>query len=208
MPVDDILTEYVTIYRTPSGEPEDIVDDLESLPSHDDDNRPIHIFDEDGNIIPRFREQPVGNAAQAAIFIALDRIHQMFADPLIPMDEERHYIHSNSVDKYPIAHLPNVRCIQTHQPLPLFTSVVSRINQEVGAIIPPEQGDDFGYTDVDNKGFILPARTAHRSPLYATHTQVYNLSTHHFAPCANEFHVLHGQVTAAASGFFASRSSE
>jgi hypothetical protein len=137
----------------------------------------------------------------------LDRVRQMFAEQLVPTEDKR-YIHSNSIDKYPIAHLPNVGCIQTRQPLPLFSSVVSAINREIGAVIPPDEADEPEYSDVDDDGFILPARHARRSPLYATHTQVYNLSTHHFAPRANEFRVLHGQVTAAASGFFAATSKE
>jgi len=131
----------------------------------------------------------------------------MFSDPLVPL-EERRYIHSNSIDKYPIAHLPNVGCIQTRQPLPMFASIINAINREIGSIIPLEETDDFGYDDVDDDGFILPAHSAHKSPLYATHTQIYNLSTHHFAPRANEFRVLHGQVTAAASGVFAATPSE
>jgi len=131
----------------------------------------------------------------------------MFSQPLVPMEEKR-YVHSNSIDKYPIAHLPNVGCIQTRQPLPLFNSVITSINQNIGAVIPPDQVDDLGYTDVNDDGFILPAQASRQSPLYATHTQIYNLSTHHFAPRANKYRVLHGQVTAAASGFFTATSAE
>ena len=180
------------------------------MPYQDEDNHPVRIYDQDGNLITRTRGQPAANAEPAAVFLALDKVSQMFSDPLIPM-EQKHYVHSNSVDKYPIAHLPNVGCIQTRQPLPFFASVVKAINREVGEIIPHEEiddDDDIAYTDVDDDGFIIPARASRRSPLYATHTQIYNLSTHHFAPRANEFRVLHGQVTAAASGFFAATAAE
>ena len=180
------------------------------MPYQDEDNHPVRIYDQDGNLITRTRGQPAANAEPAAVFLALDKVSQMFSDPLIPMEQKR-YVHSNSVDKYPIAHLPNVGCIQTRQPLPFFASVVKAINREVGEIIPHEEiddDDDIAYTDVDDDGFIIPARASRRSPLYATHTQIYNLSTHHFAPQANEFRVLHGQVTAAASGFFAATAAE
>lgn len=207
IPPDDILAEHVVVFSEPTGEPDDAVPNLNTLPYRDEDNRPILIYDEAGNLIPRTHGQPVEYACQAAVFLALDRVGQMFAEPLTPV-EERRYIHSNSIDKYPIAHLPNVGCIQTRQPLPLFSPVVSAINREIGAIIPHDEGEDLNYSDVDDNGFILPTRAARRSPLYATHTQVYNLSTHHFAPRANEFRVLHGQVTAAASGFFASTAAE
>src|SRR6266849_273345 len=188
----------------------DIVHDLPALPYQDDDNHPIRIYDQDGNVITRTRGQPAGNAEPAAVFLALDKVSQLFADPLVPTEQKR-YVHSNSIDKYPIAHLPNVGCIQTRQPLPLFASVVKAINREVGEVIPRHEVDDdndMEHTDVDDDGFILPARASRRSPLYATHTQIYKLSTHHFAPRANEFRVLHGQVTAAASGFFAATSKE
>jgi hypothetical protein len=207
IPPAAILDQHLILYSEPTGDLEDYINDLHSFPYIDEDNRPIPIYDEDGEPVPRYTGRPVGDAAQGAVFIALDRVHQMFSDPLVPLEEPR-YIHSNSIDKYPIAHLPNVGCIQTRQPLPLFTSVVSAINREIGSIIPPEEADDFGYTDVDDDGFILPARAARKSPLYGTHTQIYNVSTHHFAPRANEFRVLHGQVTAAASGFFAATQSE
>lgn len=150
---------------------------------------------------------PVGESA--GVFLSLDNVKDLFNERFTnDEDTGGRYAHSNSIDKYPVGHLPGIGCIQTRQPLPLLFTTVKRINSEVGVLdVIDDDDSDAGYANVDPEGdgdLQRNQRGTNRCPLYGSHTQVYNLSNHFFAPRANRNRITHGQVTAAVSGFFAS----
>ena len=119
------------------------------------------------------------------------------------MDREaRRYVHSNQINLYPVGHVAGVGCIQTWQPLPLLSDVIHNVNIAVGAMEAPQSDNKGAYEGVNEDGELEMICRSQKWPMYATHTQVYNLSNHFFAPWANENCITHGQVTAAVSGFF------
>ena len=201
------MAEHGDVYRTRDGGENDIIDDLENYPLRNGRGEDLPIFDGDGNSIRRTSACPVPGAQPAGMFLALDQANDLFRSGFLPIDREQ-YAHSNKVDKYPIAHLQSVGCIQTRQPLPLFHPIIKRINDTIGEAVPYEDGDEPLYEDVDEEGNPIPPAGIKKQPIFGTHTQIYNLSTHHFAPHANEYRVLHGQVTAAATSVFAMTSSD
>ena len=199
---DTIVAEHGNVYSTPDGNEEDVINNLAEFPLQDRRGKSLPIFDVNGNSIPRMRARPVPGIESAAIFLALGKAKTLFRNhPL--STRELPYVHGNNVDKYPIAHLPNVGCIQTRQPLPLFHPIVQRINRKIGRVVTHEEDEDIPDFEVDEDGDLINHNGVQKHLIFGTHTQCYNLSMHHFAPRANEFRVLHGQVGAAASSWFA-----
>lgn len=202
IPPEQILANHSEVYRCQDAYEEDLIDDLEEYPLQNQSGEDLPIFDKDGNSIRRTVARPVPGATPAGVFLALSRAKELFRSDSFSTDRQK-YVHGNNVDKYPIGHLPNVGSIQTNQPLPLFNGVVKRINNTIGQTVPYEEGEEPLYEDVDESGNLVVPTGIKRRPIFGTHTQIYNLSVHHFAPRANQFRVLHGQVTAAASSKFA-----
>jgi hypothetical protein len=202
-PIDShtILAEHGNVYTTPDGNDEDLIDNLAEFPLQDRRGESLPIFDVNGNSITRMRARPLPGAQSAALFLALEKAKTLFRNHPVST-RELPYVRGNNVDKYPIAHLPNIGCIQTRQPLPLFHPIVQRINRRIGRVITPDEDEHIPELEVDEDGDIINHDGVQKHPIFGTHTQCYNLSTHHFAPRANEFRVLHGQVGAAASSWF------
>ena len=202
VPVTQILRTHGRVFASPRASEEDSIEDLNSLPLRDEGGRPIPIYNEEGNPIPRQRAVPDEGANPAGVFLSLNKVSGLFQEQY--MDREaRRYVHSNQIDLYPVGHVAGVGCIQTRQPLPLLSDVIRNVNIAVGAMEAPQSDDEGAYEGVNEDGELEPIRRSQKRPVYATHTQAYNLSNHFFAPRANENRITHGQVTAAASGFFA-----
>jgi len=200
IPAERIIAQYDDVYATPDGNEEDIIADLAEYPLQNQRGETLPIFDIEGNSISRLKAQPVPGIRSAGIFLALEKAKSLFRNYALS-SRELPYAHSNHIDKYPIAHLPNVGCIQTRQPLPLFHPVVQRINRTIGRVV-AQDGEDMPELELDEEGDLINHDGVHKQPIFGTHTQCYNLSTHHFAPRASGFRVLHGQVGAAASSWF------
>lgn len=192
------------VYHHDTGEDEDIIDDLADYPLRNSAGEDLPIFDASGNSIKRTAARPLPGSQSAGVFLALDKVKSLFRGQSISVNTQG-FVHNKNIDKYPIAHLPNVGCIQTHQAFPPFIPIVKKINNDLGRIIPYEVGDEPLYDELDEDGNLVEPAGRVMHPIFGTHTQVYNLSTHHFAPRANEYRVLHGEVTAAASSVFALR---
>ena len=207
IPVERILAEHDVVYSRDTAADEDIIEDLDEYPMQNSRGEDVPIFDAEGNSIKRSTARPLPGSKSAAVFLALNKVKSLFRDHSISLNTEG-FVHNPNIDKYPIGHLANVGCIQTRQPFPPFSPVVNKINKDVGRVIAYDAGDEPLYDDVDEDGNLVEPAGRVMHPIFGTHTQVYNLSTHHFAPRANEYRVLHGQVTAAASSVFATRLGE
>jgi hypothetical protein len=200
---DDILRAHGgNVYCSAEATEENVIADLASHPLRTGAGKPIRIYDSDGNAIQRELAEPVEGGGPVGVFINLNTIKQFFESHY--MDSEAHrFIRSNDIDKYQVGHLGGVGCFQTRQPMPVLSHVLGKINRAAGDVEPLSDDDEGAYSEVDEEGNLQPIRGRQKHPVYATHTQAYNLSNHFFAPRANEHRMLHGQVTAAASGLFA-----
>jgi hypothetical protein len=196
-------TSHGNLYEAPTGAEEDLINDYASIPLHDEDGNDVPVFNARGESVNRQQFRPVPNARPAGVFVALDRVGRLFSDSRRTHVHPDDYVRVPTINKYPIGFMANIGSIQTRQPFPPMSQTLQLINKEVGRV--PDQGtdDEDQYDGVDDDGELIRASERPMTAVFGTATQIYNLSNHSYAPRANEHRALHGHLTAATSGVFA-----
>jgi hypothetical protein len=137
------------------------------------------------------------------VFVALDRVNRLFSDSRRTYINAKDYVRVPTINKYPIGFMANVGSIQTRQPFPPMSQTLQLINKDVGRIPQQDPNEEDVYDDVDDDGELIRASERPMTAVFGNATQIYNMSNHSYAPRANEHRALHGHLTAAASGVFA-----
>jgi hypothetical protein len=203
IPTNTMTTTHGDLYQSPTGEADDVIDDYGNFPLHDEDGKEIPVFNANGESVNRVRFQPIPNAQPAGVFVALDRVNRLFSDWRQTYINPDDYVRLPTVNKYPIGFMANIGSVQTRQPFPPMAQTLRLINKAVGRIPPQDPDDEDMYDGVDDDGELIRASERPMTAVFGNATQIYNLSNHSYAPRANEHRALHGHLTAAASGVFA-----
>jgi len=196
------------LFEAATGDEGDLIDDYDSFPLHDEDGNEIPVFNTNGESVNRQQFAPIRDAMPGGVFVALDRVGRLFSDPRRTHIHPDDYVRVPTVNKYPIGFMATLGSIQTRQPFPPMSQTLELVNKVVGQVPEPDPNDEDEYDGVDDDGELIRASERPMTAVFGTATQIYNLSNHSYAPRANEHRALHGHLTAAASGVFATTSAQ